>query len=146
MVRISLDLVARSEPSDQTESVRKQYHFWPGPEGLDAWDVDRLIELSRNLPVVDVEISSIAEVDSVYWFDGHAERPTVRRVVDHFHLVQEVDPSYPIILGHDGRVMDEMHRVARALLENRTTIRAVQFEQPPQPDFRNCRAEDLPYD
>lgn len=20
--------------------MRKQYHFWPGTEGLDAWDVD----------------------------------------------------------------------------------------------------------
>ena len=23
--------------------MRKQYHFWAGKDGLDAWDVDRLI-------------------------------------------------------------------------------------------------------
>ena len=126
--------------------MRKQYHFWPGVDGLDAWDVDRLIELSRDLPVAEVPLSSIVEIDSTYWFDSERERPTVRRVVDHLRLVQDVDPSHPIILGHDGRVMDGMHRVARALLEQRTTIAAVRFEQHPPPDFADCHPEDLPYD
>lgn len=89
--------------------MRKQYHFWPGAAGLDAWDVDRLIELSGSLPVVDVTLKSIHEIDSVYWFDDRQERATVRRVVDHVGLIMEVDLSYPIILGHDGRVMDGMH-------------------------------------
>jgi hypothetical protein len=38
----------------QTETVRKQYHFWPDDHGLDAWDVNRLIELSAPLPVDEV--------------------------------------------------------------------------------------------
>lgn len=129
-----------------TGTVRKQYHFWPGADGLDAWDVDRLVELSRHLPVVDVEIASICEIDSVYWFDDESERPTVRKVVDHVRLIQQVDPCHPIILGPGGRVMDGMHRIARALLEERTTIRAVRLGSLPEPDFRNCRPEDLPYD
>ena len=54
--------------------------------------------------------------------------------------------AYPIILGDDGRVMDGMHRVARALLEGRVSIQAVQFEEIPEPDYRNVRPEDLPYD
>ena len=44
------------------------------------------------------------------------ETASVSEVVEHMRLVQEVDPSYPIILGVDGRVLDGMHRVARALL------------------------------
>jgi hypothetical protein len=125
--------------------VRKQYHFWPGEHGFDAWDVDRLIELSRALPVKDVELASIDEIDSVYWFDEQTQRPTVRRVVDHARLIEAVDLSYPIILGVDGRVMDGMHRIAKALLLGRETIRAVQFDAPVEPDYRNCRPEDLPY-
>jgi hypothetical protein len=124
--------------------VRKQYHFWPGEDGLDAWDVDRLVQLSKGLPVKQVALESIEEIDSVYWFD-EVNRPTVRNVVDHARLIEEVDLSYPIILGFDGRVMDGMHRIAKALLERRTTISAVQFEIHPQPDYRNCRPEDLPY-
>lgn len=127
-------------------SVRKQYHFWPGDDGYDAWDVDRLITLSRNLPVREVALSSIWEVDTVYWFNDETDPPTVRRVVDHVHWIQEVDRSYPIILGYDGRVMDGMHRIARALLEGQETINAVQFEEPLQPDYQNCHPDDLPYD
>ncbi len=120
----------------QTESVRKQYHFWPAERGLDAWDVDRLIELSRDLPVERVPLDSIQEIDSVYWFDGSEEVPTVRKVVEHARLMSQVETSYPIILGHDGRVMDGMHRIARALLEGRSEIDAVRFTSPLEPDHR----------
>lgn len=126
--------------------MRKQYHFWPGERGLDAWDVDRLIQLSRDLPVEHVPIDDITEVDTVYWFDGEKEIPTVRRVVDHVRLIEQVDLSHPIILGPDGRVMDGMHRVARVLLEGGATIAAVRFVHDPAPDFRHCRPQDLPYE
>jgi hypothetical protein len=125
--------------------MRKQYHFWPGAQGRDAWDIHRLIELSANFPVIDVEVSSIAAIDTPYWFDED-ERPTVRKIADHVRLVEEVDVEYPIILGPDGQVMDGMHRVVRALLEGRPTIRAVQFAELPEPDYRNCRPDELPYD
>jgi hypothetical protein len=124
--------------------VRKQYHFWPGEQGNDAWDVDRLVALSRDLPVEEVALADLSEIDSNYWF-GDWDAPTVRRVVDHFRLMQEVDTSHPIILGPDGRVMDGMHRVARALLEGRSTITAVRLPTLPEPDYRNCRADELPY-
>jgi hypothetical protein len=125
--------------------VRKQYHFWPGDGGLDAWDVDRLIHLASSLPVEEVPIEDLYEIDSVYWFD-ESQRPTVRKVVEHFRLLDEVDPSYPIILGPDSRVMDGMHRVARALLEEKTSIRAVRLPQLPEPDYRGCRPDELPYE
>ena len=124
--------------------MRKQYHFWPGVHGLDAWDVDRLIDLSRDLLPRAVAMDGIDEIDTVYWFSDE-ELPTVRSVIDHARLIQEVDLSYPIILGVDGRVMDGMHRIARAILEGHSTIMAVQFETQPEPDYRSCRPEDLPY-
>ena len=104
-----------------------------------------MIELSRDLSAFQVPIDSIGEIDSVYWFDEINE-PSVRGVAEHARLIQEVDPSFPIILGSDGRVMDGMHRVARALLEGRTTISAVRFESPVEPDYTNCSPSDLPYD
>ncbi|MBV9940598.1 MAG: hypothetical protein JO262_00605 [Solirubrobacterales bacterium] len=125
--------------------MRKQYHFWPVERGFDAWDVDRLIELSRDLPVEQVPLDSISEIDTEYWFDGSAEIPTVRKLVEHVRLINEVDPSYPIILGHDGRVMDGMHRIARALLDGRTEIDAVRFPVPLEPDNRSCLPDELPY-
>ena len=120
--------------------MRKQYHFWPGERGLDAWDVDRLVALTRDLPVEQVEVDDIWEVDSVYWFDD-VERPTVRKFVEHVRLMQEVDVGYPIILGPDGRVMDGMHRVARALVEGRRTLAAVRLPSLPEPDYCGCQPD-----
>ena len=90
-------------------------------------------------------MKSIEEVDSVYWFNDERDRPTVRNVADHARLIGEADLAYPIILDVDGHVMDGMHRVAKAVLEGRATIAAVQFETHPKPDYVNCRPEDLAY-
>jgi hypothetical protein len=125
--------------------VRKQYHFRPGEDGFDAWDVDRLVALSSTLPVRDSDLDSIFEVDTIYWFNDGDELPTVRNVISHMRLVEQVDPSYPIILGADGCVMDGMHRVVRAIMDGQRTIKAVQFERDPEPDYRNVRPRDLPY-
>jgi hypothetical protein len=102
------------------------------------------VALSESLPVKQVSLGSIDGIDSAYWFDA-VERPTVRNVVDHARLIAEADLSYPIILGVDGRVMDGMHRVAKAMLEGRESILAVQFATQPEPDYRNCRPEELDY-
>jgi hypothetical protein len=124
--------------------VRKQYHFWPADAGFDAWDVDRLIDLSRGLPVHAVAVESISEVDTAYWFEGSAVAPTVRNIVGHARLMLAADLSYPVILGHDGRVMDGMHRIARALLDGVAEISAVRFPSLPEPDYRNVRPDELP--
>lgn len=129
---------------DEAGAVGKQYHFWPGEHGLDAWDVQRLIAMSTSFDVEEVPLTAIWEVDTVYWFDD-TERPTVRKVIEHARLIHDVDMTYPIILGPDGRVMDGMHRVARALLDGARTISAVRFDEVPDPDYRNCRPDALPY-
>jgi hypothetical protein len=124
--------------------VRKQYHFWPSERGLLAWDVERLIALSRELPAAPVGVDSLRELDQVYWFDGDQEQPTCRRVVEHLRLIRQVDLSFPIILGADGRVMDGMHRVARALLDGIPEILAVRFAQDPAPDYVGRKPSELP--
>lgn len=126
--------------------MRKQYHLRRGEDGFDAWDVDRLIELTDGKEVNQVALASIAEIDSVYWFGDSGERATVRNVVQHIRLIRETDLSHPIILDADGRVMDGMHRIAKALLEGRTHLAAVQFDDHPEPDYRDCDPAELPYD
>jgi hypothetical protein len=124
--------------------VRKQYHFRPGAAGLDAWDVDRLLVLVEDEPLEELPLAEISELDSEYWFD-HGNSPTVRNVVEHCRLIREVDLQYPIVIDPDGRVMDGMHRIARALLEGRTSITAKRLPRLPEPDFTDCRPADLPY-
>src|SRR4051794_12215885 len=132
------------KPRREKNAMRKQYSLRPAADGFDAWDVDRLVRLARALPIERVPLDSIAELDEAYWFAA-GEEPTVRNVVDHARLIGTVDVSFPVILDVDGRVMDGMHRIARALLDGHTTIRAVRFDVQPEPDHRNCRPDELPY-
>ena len=92
-----------------------------------------------------MEIEEIRELDTDHWFKL-APEPTTRRIVEQIQLTSETDPSYPIILGADGRLMDGMDRVARAVLEGRSTIEAVRFKVHPEPDYRNCAPDELSYD
>ncbi len=126
-------------------SVRKQYHFRPSTDGLHAWDVDRLVAAADPLPAEDLPLQDVREVDTAYWFD-HGHAPTVRAVVEHLRAVDEADLRYAIILDPDGRVMDGMHRVAKALLLGHATIAAKRLPCLPSPDYTDVQPADLPYE
>ena len=125
--------------------MRKQYHFRRLPQGLCAWDVDRLVQLSRELPPEYLPLSEIRELDEPYWACGENQKLTCREVTDHARLMQECDLKFPVILSNDGRVMDGMHRICKALLEGRTVIEAVRFVHDPEPDYIDVDPDDLPY-
>ena len=123
--------------------MRKQYFFRRTPEGLSAWDVDRLIRLTTSFPCRRVLLRDIRELNEP-WF-GDDESPTWVTLVEHVKLMDAADLSFPIILAADGAVMDGMHRVAQALRAGHADIQAVQFTQDPPPDYINVQPTDLPY-
>jgi hypothetical protein len=125
--------------------MRKQYHFRPSDRGLLAWDVDRLIALSGQLPRRAVPLDAIDELDEAYWFGGEDDQPTCRAIIEHARLIEQAELRYPIILSASGRVMDGMHRVGKALLQGHTTIDAVQFDTDPAPDYVGRPPDTLPY-
>ena len=121
--------------------MRKQYHFRPGEVGLRAWDVDRLARLSGHLKSELVDVADIREVDEAYW----GQPMTCRDVAEHARLIDESDFEFPIILSSDGRIMDGMHRVLKALMQGRSQIHAVLFETDPEPDYVGVLdPDDLP--
>lgn len=126
--------------------MRRHYYFRPNGDAFDAWDVDRLAELSADLPVQEIGLDSIAEIDSVYWIGADGLSPTVRTLVKHMELVKGADLTFPVIIGADGLVMDGMHRVAKSLMLGKQTVRAVRFSEQPRPDHVSVRPEDLLYD
>jgi hypothetical protein len=126
--------------------MRAQYHFRNSPYGLCAWNVRQLVELSRDLVPESVPLSSIRELDEPYWAGGENQRLTCREIVDHARLMVESDFAFPVILSSDGRVMDGMHRVCKALLQGLDRIEAVRFLHDPEPDYIGVHPDDLPYD
>jgi len=124
--------------------LRQQYHFRESEKGLMSWDVLRLIKLTSKLQVKLIPLAQIQELDEQFWY-GLGTRPTCRSVAEHAKLINEVDLSYPIILCPEGRVMDGMHRVCRALIEGHDSIKAVQLETEVEPDYIGVLPDDLPY-
>jgi len=105
--------------------LRKQYHFRPSKNGLYAWDVHRLVKLSKNIEPKYVSLSLIGELNENYWFGGEGEgengnrnSPTCMAIAEHCKLISETDLQYPIILSSNGRVMDGMHRVCKERVNN----------------------------
>ena len=99
-----------------------------------VWEAERLWDLSKELPVKTVSLSTIANFDDVCWFQSNGEKPTCRAVATHAKRIYEADLSRPIILSVSGIMMDGMHRVAKAWLLGMEKIQAVQFSADPLPD------------
>ncbi len=123
--------------------MRRQYHFRKAGDDIHIWDVHRLIQLTRAFRVKKVPLADIQELNEAYWFPD--QYPTTQQIIEHFQLVQDADLSYPVILCAEGRVMDGMHRAAKASLLKRADILAVQFEHTPAPDFINTAEDELDY-
>jgi hypothetical protein len=60
-------------------------------------------------------------------------------------LINNADLKYPIILCKEGKIIDGMHRVCKALLLNNNEILAIYLEEDIEPHFINVDVNDLPY-
>lgn len=99
--------------------------------GCHQWSVPRLFELSRNLPVMEIPLEHFCT-----WHKY--ESMSLRKLVGHIKAVLDADLNCPIILDEDGEIMDGRHRLMKALLEGRATIKAVRFPENPEP----CRVTE----
>ena len=124
--------------------LHQQYHFRKSEKGLLAWDVLKLIELTKGFKVIEVPLSDIRELKETYWF-GLGAPPITEDIVQHAKQIYEADLSYPIILCPEGRVMDGMHRVCKAFLEEHKTISAVKLIELHEPDHIGKQPHELSY-
>lgn len=127
--------------------MRIQYHSRTDKNGRRLiWNVHKLLGAAKNLPVIDYPLSKISEIDENYWFDENSPPPSARNVAIHAKLINECSLDYPILLCPEGRVMDGMHRICKALILRHTTIKARQFKTEPMPDYIDVKIETLPHD
>ncbi|WP_299726726.1 hypothetical protein [uncultured Tateyamaria sp.] len=125
--------------------MRKQYHTRAVGADRHVWDIHRLVRIARTLTAHPVPLSEISELDELWWFQTEDDVPTPRAVAAHMALVEQADLQYPILLCSEGRLMDGMHRVVKAVLEGRETIQAIRFPSTPDPDYVNVDLNDLCY-
>jgi hypothetical protein len=128
------------------KKLHQQYHFRPSPNGLQSWDVLKLVDLSKDFPVFEKKLSEIKELKENYWFGFMPSlEPKCEDIIQHAKQIYEADLSYPIILCSEGRIMDGMHRVCKAKLEGHETILAVQFTRHLEPDNIGKQPDELYY-
>jgi len=126
--------------------MRKQYHIRNSGRGLLACDVDRLLRVTSEQKPVDMPLEKIRELDEIFWFSSDGNAPTCRRGAEHARLINETSLGHPTITDPEGRVMDGMHRVCKALIAGLKTIKAVQLSALPEPDFVGVPIDQLPYE
>jgi hypothetical protein len=102
---------------------------------MKIWDVPALWELARDLPVEEVELEALGELDRVAWYgpDHHDGRLTVRQVTRHLQRILEADLARPILLSPEGHLLDGFHRLAKAHLEGHAHIAAQRLPVMPEP-------------
>lgn len=127
--------------------MRQQYHHRKVGEDVYIWDVNKLVQIAQNMPVVEIELTDIAELDETFWYsDRDGNQPTCRSISDHAKVIEETDLKYPILLCHEKRVIDGMHRVCKAYMQGVSSVKAVVFNPLPKPDYKNVSLKDLPYE
>ncbi len=113
-------------PKKEKDAMSKHTHS----DGTVTFDVSVLWELSKELPIEQVQISSLMwHLELECWTDEN-ERPV--RPIDitgefHEKRIREADLAFPIILAPDGHVMDGLHRLLKAIREDREVVSARRF-------------------
>ncbi len=126
--------------------IRKQYHGRRTDDSFLVWDVRGLVEKAKSIPVIQVPLSEIRELDEPYWYQEGSPEPTCRHIANHCKLVREASLDFPILLCSEGRVMDGMHRVVKAYCDGLIEIPAKKFRETPAPDFIDVGFDELSYD
>lgn len=93
-----------------------------------GWDESTLRDASEGLEIFSVTLAGI-DLNTMPWNIGN-----LGSYMYHVRRVQDCSLEYPIILSPLGEIMDGWHRICKAILEGRTTIKAVRLVQLPQPD------------
>ena len=108
--------------SDTQHGIRGVY-----VRGETEYRVRDLIEMAKDLPVFEIPMQSI-DLSVVPWGDM-----SIKNFVFHAKKLNETKMDYPILLDNDGAICDGYHRIARAIMEGRTIIKAQRLEVMPEP-------------
>ena len=79
--------------------------------------VARLIDDAKDLPVFEVPIAALDLSDEIW------KGSNIFALAFHVRRCNEADLEYPILLDWYGTIADGRHRIIKALVEGKTTIK-----------------------
>ena len=92
------------------------------------WDNSTLFESVKDLGEFDLPLCVI-NISHTPW-----DMDNFRWMLYHLKRIEKCDFKYPVILSPDGRIIDGWHRVAKAIMDNKLTIKAVRLNVMPESD------------
>jgi len=98
--------------------------------GGQEWDMSTLINATEGLPVFDLQLAALDL--SVYPWGNDGK--TLMSFLYHFKRIKKVNLSNPVIMDPTGYIIDGWHRVAKAIINGKTTIKAIRLLVMPEPD------------
>ena len=96
--------------------------------GDNYWSVARIIDAAKDLEPFDLPIAGL-DLSYEIWSGCN-----IFDLAFHCKRVNDADLSKPIILDWDGVIADGRHRVIKAIIEGRRTIKAVRITWKIDPD------------
>lgn len=92
-----------------------------------SYDAPTLVQFAKdkNYPVFDMPIVGIDMSELPFEVNSFAQ------FVWQLSRIQNTDLSHPILLDDHGTICDGWHRVAKAVMEGRTTIKAIRLQEMP---------------
>jgi len=93
-----------------------------------SWSALSLIETAKDLPEFDVPLASI-NLDISYW-----PIHTLADFIYHAKRTEVTDEQHPILFDNFGNLCDGAHRVCKAILAGKETIKAKRIVNMPSYD------------
>jgi hypothetical protein len=97
-----------------------------------VWKIADVVDAAKDLKPFKIPLKHLC-------IDRSIGGMPIREFVAHMRLVLSGDSVYPIILDENGSIFDGRHRVAKALLDNLGSIKAVRFDEDPPPSYKESK-------
>lgn len=106
-------------------------HYYTDRAG-NEYDVARLVDAAKDLPVFDIPLAAIDLNGCDAWRDA-----TLHDAADHMRRVMKADLNIPILLDWNGSIADGRHRIVKALMQGKRTIKARRMTWQPEPSSKS---------
>ncbi len=105
------------------------------------YEMQTIWDAAQNIPPIDIPITAF-NLDYDGWYNGTTP-PTIQSIIDHYRRARAADLSHPIIISHNGKIMDGRHRLVKVILEEQEYVTCVVFDHIIKPD-KKLSADQVP--